>query len=579
MTPERGRTDPASGWIGRFAPGLAALLGYDRRDLPHDLRGGLAVAAVGIPSSIAYAGLAGLSPAAGLYASILPLAAYALFGTSRQLMLGPTAAVCALVGAAVAPLAGGDQALHASLAAMLALMTGALCIGAGLLRLGAIADFLSRPILLGFMNGVAINILLGQIPRALGIPVESTAVLAPLAAIADGIGSMHWPTFAVAAGTLALLVAVPRVHPRLPAALVAMIVAAGAVVAFRLEAAGVATVGPVAAGLPAPYWPAVPPETLATLVVEAVGIALVAFSTMTLTARSFADRNRYDVDPDRDFGALGVANLAAALSHGFPVSGSGSRTAALDASGGRTQLAGIVSAVAVAAVLLLLTTPLRFVPIPALAVVLIVTAVSLFEWRALRMIWRIDPREGLLAVVATVGVVLLGVMYGIIVAVMLAVLRFVRLAARPRVDILGRLSGRPGYHSTSRHPEAATTDGLVLFRFNGPVVFFSAPYFKREALAAADAAGPGLKWFVIDLLPVNMIDATGLYAIGDVADRLRARGVVVAAAARQSEWEDWAAERGLTASFDRVRLFPTLRQAVRVFREESRASTGADTPR
>jgi high affinity sulfate transporter 1 len=569
--------------LERVAPGLAKLLRYDRRDLPDDVRAGVAVAAVGIPSSVAYAELAGFDPVVGLYASILPALAYALFGTSRQLMIGPTAAICALVGAAVAPLAGGDAGLYLALAAMIAMISGLMCVGASFLRLGAIADFLSRPILIGFMNGVAISILMGQVPKVFGLSIESPGMLEPLREFAGKLGSTHWPTLAVAAGTLALLVIVPRVRPRLPATLIAIVAAGLAGAVLHLDRAGVGTIGPVAAGLPELRLPSAPLELLPTLFVEAAGIALVAFSTMMLTARGFADRNRYDVDPDREFAALGAANVLAAISQSFPVTGSNSRTAAHDEAGGRTQLAGIVSAGVVLAVLLLLTSALQFVPIPALAVVLIMTAIALFEWRALRMIWRIDPREFVVATIATIGVLLLGVMYGILVAVILAVLRFVQMASRPRVDILGRVADRPGYHSMSRHAGVKTHPGLVLFRFNGPIVFFSAPYFKREALAAARRAGPDLKWFVIDMLPVSMVDATGLYAIMNTVDVLRERGVVFAAASRQTEWREWAAERGLTASFDRVRFFPTLRQAIRAFHDETQvppeSSPGAEPAR
>lgn len=568
--------------LERVAPGLAKLLRYDRRDLPDDVRAGVAVAAVGIPSSVAYAELAGFDPVVGLYASIFPALAYALFGTSRQLMIGPTAAICALVGAAVAPLAGGDAGLYLALAAMIAMISGLMCVGASFLRLGAIADFLSRPILIGFMNGVAISILLGQVPKVFGVSIDSPGVFESLHEFAVRLGSTHWPTLAVAAGTLALLVILPRVRPRLPATLIAIVAAGLAVALLHLDRAGVETIGPVAAGLPELRLPSVPLDLLPTLFIEAAGIALVAFSTMMLTARGFADRNRYDVDPDREFAALGAANILAAISQSFPVTGSNSRTAAHDEAGGRTQLAGIVSAGVVLAVLLLLTAALQFVPIPALAVVLIMTAIALFEWRALRMIWRIDPREFVVATIATIGVLLLGVMYGILVAVILAVLRFVQMASRPRVDILGRVADRPGYHAMSRHAGVKTDPGLVLFRFNGPIVFFSAPYFKREALAAARRAGPDLKWFVIDMLPVSMVDATGLYAIMNTVDVLRERGVVFAAASRQTEWREWAAERGLTASFDRVRFFPTLRQAIRAFHDEMQvppeSSPGEDEP-
>jgi high affinity sulfate transporter 1 len=562
--------------LERLAPGFARLLRYERRDLPHDLVAGASVAAVSIPSSIAYAQLAGFSPVVGLYASILPPIAYALFGTSRQLMIGPTAASSALVAAAVAPLVGGDESLYLGASMVLALLVALICIGASVLRLGAIADFLSNPILVGFMNGIAISILLGQAARLAGIPVEASAPLYAFLEAARRLGEIHGPTLAVAAGTFALLAGAPRVLPRVPAALVAIVVAGLAVKLLGLHGLGVATVGEIPGGLPAPRLVAVPFDTLVTLAFEAAGLALVAFSTMMASARSFAARRRYEIDADREFAALGAANVAAALSQSFVVSGAGSRTAVGDAAGGRTQLTGIVASVFLALVLVFLTGALAYLPVAALAAVLIMASLRLFDWRRLRAIRRIDRLEFWLGVVVMAGVVAIGAMDALLLAVALALVRFVRITSRPRVDILGRIAGEPGYHAVARHSAARTEPGLILFRFNGPVVFFSAPYFRRQLLAAA--AGPDVRWVVIDLMPISQVDATGLYAIRDTVAALRERGIVVAAASRQAEWATWAAARGLTETFGIIRFFPSLRRAVRAYRAEVRAVSGDAAP-
>jgi high affinity sulfate transporter 1 len=547
--------------LARHAPGLAALSHYRLDDAPADLRAGLAVASVAVPVGIAYAELAGFRPEVGLYSSILPLVAYAIFGSSRQLIVGPDAATCALVAASVAPLAAGDQATYASLSVTLALLTGLLCIGASFLRLGVLADFLSRPILVGFLNGVALSIMLGQADKIFGFAVTENGIIPRLIEIVGKLGEIHVPTFAVALGTFAIIAIVPRVTRALPAALVGMILAALAVVVLDLGASGVKTIGYVPAGLPHIGVPHFDPALLPTLLAEAAGLALVSFSSLMLTARSFAAKNGYDIDADQDFAALGAANVASALSQGFAVSGADSRTAMNDAAGGKTRAVGLVAAAVVALVLLFFTAPLQYVPAAALGAVLVATALSLIDLGALRLFYRIDSTEALLSVLATLGVVAVGAVDAILFAVVLALLRFIKLMSRPSVETLGKVAGLPGFHSLARHEGAEAPPGLLLFRFNAPITFFNAPYFKRELLCAIDAAGPGIRHVVIDLLPVSTIDATGLMTITDLSDLLQARGIGLNAAGRATEWKNWALERGFGA--DRIGTFPTLRQAVR----------------
>ncbi|MGH6624070.1 MAG: SulP family inorganic anion transporter [Burkholderiaceae bacterium] len=554
--------------LARVFPGLPALLNYRRSDFRHDLAAGLAVAAVGIPGSVANAQLAGLPPVVGLCASTLPMIAYALFGTSRQLLMGPGAAGAAIVAAGVAPLAMGDALRYHDLAIALTFFTGLIYVGASFLRLGALADFLSKPILVGFMNGVAITVVLSQIGRLFGIRIDASGIVPRALEFLEKLPGTHWPTLSVGLGTMLLLALAPRFLRPLPGALVAIVVAALAVHWLDLGSAGVATLGFVAGGLPAPRIPQVPLDQVPVLIAEAAGLALVLFSTTMLAARSFADRNGYTIDADREVAALGAANIAAAFVQGFAVNGTSSRTAVGEAAGGRTQVTGIVAALAFLVVIVAFTAPLQFIPSVSLAAVLIMAGASLFNWSAVAAIRRIDSREFWIAMTATVGVVIFGVMNAILVAVALAILSFVQLASRPKIEILGTISGQPGFHSLARHAEASTPPGLVLFRFDGPIIFFSAPYFKREVQKAALAAGPGLRWFVIDLLPVNMVDATGVYAIQEAFDLLRERGVVVGAAARDTQWADWAAERGLEAKLGRTRFFATLGEAVRAYETE-----------
>ena len=552
--------------VSRAAPGVAGLLPYDRSNLSHDLVAGLSVAAVALPVGVAYAQLAGFNPTVGLYSSILPLVAYAIFGTSRQLVIGPDAATCALITAAVTPLALGNQELYESLSVTLALFAGLLCIGASFLKLGAIADFFSKPILVGFLNGISLSIILGQVGKILGFSIDAGGIVPRLIEIVSKLGLTHGPTLAVGLGTFMVLLIAPRLVKQVPAALVAMILAAIAVRLLGLEQHGVMIVGEVPAGLPHIRLPHFSADLVPTLFEEAAGLALVMFSSMMLTSRSFASKNGYDVDADKEFAALGAANIASAISQGFAVSGADSRTAMSDATGGRTQVTGLVAAATIAVVLLFFTGPLRYVPIAALGAVLVKAGLSLVDLNALKSIYRIDRREFALSVLATLGVVAVGAIHAILFAVVLATLRFVRLTARPKTEILGSVQGLPGFHSIELHPTAATIPGLLLFRFNAPIVFFNASYFKRELLAAANAAGPGLKWFVVDMLPVTLVDATGLYTTLEVAAELDRRGTTLIAAGRQTEWHAWAKSRKLADGYRRTKMFPTLRAAVKAYR-------------
>ena len=557
--------------MARIAPGLSALLRYRfPDDFRHDAVAGISVAAVALPVSIAYAELAGFNPVVGLYSSILPLVAYAIFGTSRQLMVNPDAAACAMIAAAIAPLAGNNAELYLSLTIALTLMTGLFCIVASYFRLGALADFLSKPILVGFLNGVAISIFLGQIGKLLGFSVESSGIIPRLLEVLGKIPFIHGATLAVGLASFALLLACVRWLPRLPAALAVLVVAGAATAVLELHAQGVTVLGPVPAGLPQLRWPTVPLQDVPSLAAAAAGLALVVFTSGTLTARSFAAKGGYRIDVDREFAAFGAANISSALSQGFAVTGADSRTAVGVAAGGRTQVTGLVAATTIAAVLLFLTEPLQYVPVAALGAVLVFAAFSLFDVATLREIWKYDRLEVGLSLITTLGVVAVGAINGILIAVVLALARFIRQAARPRDEVLGRVEGLPGFHSIERHGAAAKTfPGLVLFRFNGPLTFFNADYFKQRALAAADAGGKDVSWFVIDAIPISDIDVNGLYALRDLNMEFEARGTKLILAGRRTEFLIWLREIGLYQTELDNRLFPTVTQALKAYRRQT----------
>jgi high affinity sulfate transporter 1 len=546
------------------------LLSYRRSDLRPDVMAGVSVAAVAIPVGVAYAELAGFEPVVGLYASILPLVAYAIFGTSRQLIVGPDAATCAMVAAAVAPLAGGDPQLYASLTIALTFFAGLLCIGASFLRLGALADFLSKPILVGYLAGIALTIILGQIGKVTGLTIEARGILPRLLEVLRELAFVHWPTLIVAAGSFAVLMLGPRFVPRVPAALLAVITSGAAVALLGLDRWGVAVIGEVPAGLPTLRIPMVPLDNLQRLLAEAAAVALVSFTSGIVTTRAFAAKNRYEIDVDREFAALGAAQLAAAVSQGFPVAGADSRTATNDSAGGRTQVAGLVAAAAIALVLMFLTGPLRSVPIAALGAILIRSAISLVDVKTFRDILGIDRREFLLAVLTTLGVVWLGAIDAVLLAVLLALLRFVRLAARPDVELLGVRAGERGFHDLRHDPLAQRLRGLALIRFNGPLAFFNAPYFRERILAEVAAAGPELHAVIIDATAFSMReDSTGLFMLADLRDHLRSQSVELALAGKRHLMEEWKRERGLASDAvdgrARIALFSTLEDAVEAY--------------
>ena len=553
--------------LSELMPGLAVLRRYRfGRDFSHDLFAGVSVAAVALPVSIAYAELAGLSPAVGLYASIGPLLAYALFGTSPQLMVNPDAASCAILAAAVAPLAGGDPALYLYLATALTLFTGILCVLASAFRLGALADFLSRPILVGFLNGIALSIFLGQIGKVLGFQVTASRIVPKLLEILSKLPTTQLPTLLVALFSVAVLLLVQRFLTRVPAALAVLVLSAVLVKLLDLPSSGVAVLAPVPAGLPIPSLPQVPLETIPKLLGSAAGLALVLFTSGTITSRSFASRGGYEVDVDRELVAYGVANMASSLAQGFVVTGADSRTAMAVTAGGRTQVTGLVAAAMIALVLLLFTGPLQFVPLAALGVVLIAAALSLLDMASLRQFWRMDRREFGLSLVTTAGVVALGSINGILVAVTLAVVRFVKHTARPSVELLGEEKGLPGLHSIDRHGQAQAIPGMVLFRFNAPLVFFNADHFKQCALAAVRASGDDLRWFVIDAIPISDVDINGLAVLKDLQQKLASRNVKLVWAGRQSEFLSCLREMGEPTERVSELTYPTLRQAVHAFR-------------
>ena len=490
--------------------------------LRNDVPAGLSVAAVALPVAIAYAQLAGFPPVVGLYASILPLVVYAVFGTSRQLIVNPDAATCAMVAAIVTPLAAGNAALYENLAVSLAVLSGLVCVVAGFFRLGFLADFLGKPVLVGFMNGIAISIVLGQLGKVFGFPVESGRILPRLVEFVSKLPQTHVPTLAVGAVTFVVMRGVRRFYPQFPAPLIAVAVAVALVEAFNLDQSGVAVLGEVPAGLPGLGWTPIHPQHLGPIVTGALGLALVSFTSGMVTARSFASRNGYEIDVNREFIALGVCNVAAGLSHGFAVTGADSRTAVNDAMGGKTQVTGLVAAATIAVVLFFFTGPMRYLPASALGAVLIAAGMGLFDWRALVRFYRIHEGEFLVCVAAMLGVVTLGALQGIALSIGLAMLVVLVHSSRPADAVLGQIAGSQGFYDLAHHEGATPVPGLVLYRFAAPVIFYNAPYFRRRVLAVIEA-NPDATLLIVDGGPIVRLDSTGADMLVALADDLQSR--------------------------------------------------------
>ncbi len=408
--------------------------------------------------------------------------AYALFGTSRHLIVNPDAATCAMIAATLTPLAAGDSEVLLSLSVVLAIFAGLLCFAASLLRLGFLADFLSRPILSGFLNGVAISIFLGQIGKVFGFPMKSHGIIPCFVEFVGKVPETHVPTLTVGLLTIAVMLASKRLLPRWPGPLLAVAAAVVVVKALGLDSVGVAVVGDVPSGLPSLRWPTFDPQFLQPLFGGAMGVALVSFCNAMVVARSFAAKHNYEIDANRELSALGASQLAAGLCQGFAVSGTESRTAMNHAMGGKSQVAGLVAAAAMAAVLLFMTAPLSYLPKAALGGVLIVAAIGLFDLASLRRLWHVSRTEFSVAVATMVGVIALDVLEGILMAVTLALLLLLKRSARPADAVLGRVPGMKGFHDLARHADAKAMPGLLLYRFGAGIVFFNASYLKTRVL-------------------------------------------------------------------------------------------------
>jgi high affinity sulfate transporter 1 len=557
-----------SAWI-RWLPGLLTFRQYKVTWLVHDVVAGVVLVTMLVPVGIAYAIASGLPGICGLYATIVPLLAYALFGPSRILVLGPDSSLAAVILGVVFPLSGGDPGRAVALAGMMAVVSGVVCILAGVARLGFVTELLSKPIRYGYMNGIALTVLISQLPKFFGFSVEDDGPLRELWAIGSLIadGKSNWAAFAIGAGTLAVVLLLKKNTP-FPGVLVAVAGATAIVALLDLETrADVSVLGPLPQGLPTFAVPWITYSDIVPVLIGGGAVALISFADTSVLSRTYAARLGTKVDPNQEMVGLGAANLAAGFFQGFPISSSSSRTPVAEAAGAQTQLTGVVGALAVALILLLAPTLLRHLPYAALAAVVIASAIGLFEVADLIRIFRIQPWEFWLSIVCFVGVAVLGAIPGIGLAIAIAVLEFLWDGWRPHSAVLGRAEGVKGYHDITRYPNARQIPGLILFRWDAPLFFANAEFFKERILDAVAKSPSPVRWVVVAAEPVTSVDVTAADTLADVDKALLDVGIELRFAELKDPVKDKLKRFGLFARFGEEKFFPTIGAAVSSYLE------------
>jgi len=558
----RSRTTKPSGW-SRWLPGLQTLRSYKIEWLPRDIVAGLVLTTMLVPVGIAYAVASGVSGIYGLYATIVPLLAYALFGPSRILVLGPDSSLAAVILAVILPLSGGDPHRAIALAGMMAIVSGTVCILAGLARLGFITELLSKPIRYGYMNGIALTVLISQLPKLFGFKIESDGPLRNLWAIASAVieGKTNWITFLIGAVTLVVILALKN-YKRVPGILIAVAAATLVVGMLDLAARGVAVLGTLPQGLPSLVIPWITRADIVPVLIGGFAVALVSFADTSVLSRVYAAKTQTYVDPNQEMVGLGVANLAGGFFQGFPISSSSSRTPVAEAAGAKTQLAGVVGALAVALLLVVEPDLLKNLPTSALAAVVIASAIGLIEITDLRRIYRIQHWEFWLSIACTVGVAVFGAIEGIGLAIVIAVIEFLWDGWRPYSTVLGRAEGVEGYHDITRYPDAQLIPGLVLFRWDSPLFFANAELFHDRVLDAVAASPTPVRWLVVAAEPVTSVDVTSADMLAELDDTLHASGIKLCVAEMKDPVKDKMKRFGLFARLGETAFFPTVDTAV-----------------
>ncbi|MFN8072510.1 MAG: sulfate permease [Mycobacterium sp.] len=556
-----------------MAPGLAQFRNYKRSYLRGDIMGGLTVAAYLVPQVMAYATLVGVPVVNGLWCALPPLVLYAIFGTSRLMSAGPESTVALMTGTAIAPLAGGDMVVYLSMCAILAIMVGVLCLFAGVIRLGFLADLLSKPILAGYMAGLAVIMIASQLGKFTGAPVEGDEVIAEVKSLWSVRDQIHNPTLMFSMVVLAVLLVFAKVIPKLPGPLFAVLLATAAVSMFGLEKYGIKTIGEVPGGLP-PFSLAhikMHADDLNNLAAVAVGITIVGFADTIATARSFASKDGSKIDGNAELRAMGVYNIGAAMTQGFPVSSSASRTALGFLIGARTQLYALVALVGVVLILVTAHGLLAKFPKAALGALVVYAGLRLIDIPEFKRLYRFRRSAGLssefvLGVATFIAVLLLGVLYGVIAAVGLSILNVLRRVARPHDAVLGFVPGMPGMHDIDDYPEARPEPGLLIYRYDAPLFFANAENFVARAVKSVDENPDPVEWFILNAESNSEMDLTAIDALATLRQDLAARGIHFGMARVKSETLNELDKGGLLDEIGSENIYPTLPTAVEAYR-------------
>jgi high affinity sulfate transporter 1 len=557
--------------VERWMPGVRALRTYERSWLSRDLIAAVVLVTLLVPQGMAYAELAGLPPITGLYTTVICLVAYALVGPSPILVLGPDSSLGPMIAATIVPLAAGSEEMAIALAGMLAVLVGLVTIGAGVAKLGFIADLLSNPVRTGYLAGLAVVIFIGQLPKLFGFSTDADGLAAEGQAFVQGLREGLTNPWALGIGllSLAIILGLKRLSPRTPGILIAVVVAIVISVVLDLAARGVSVIGVLPQGFPLPSFPAVPVEDMPLLFAAAVGISLVAIGDTISVSGGFAARAGYEVDGNQELAGIGSANLAAGLFSGFAVSTSGSRTAVAFQSGAKTQLTGLVAAALVVAMLLFVPGLVQAMPQPVLAAVVIAASISLFDVAELRRLFRVRKTEFALAVACALGVMFVGVLQGIVIAVALSVIYIFKRAWAPYSAVLGTAPELPGWHDIGRYPEAEQVPGLLIVRWSAPLFFANANQFRDRIRELVKASTPPPQWVLVAAEPITDIDTTAGAMLLDLDQELNAEGIHLAFAELQSGVRDTIVKYGLLETIDEGHLYRSVTEGVEAFRREA----------
>ncbi|KAE8757249.1 sulfate permease [Paraburkholderia madseniana] len=562
------RTEQPPKGIWRWIPAASTLRTYEPGWLTKDVFAGIVLTAVLVPTGLSFAQAAGLPGVGGLYASIAALIAYAIFGPSRILVLGPDSALTVLIAAAVVPLAGGRPESALALAGVLAIMSGIFCVLIGLFRLGFVTDLLSKPIQYGYLNGIALTLFAGQFSRLFGFAIPGGTFLDDVASVIHGVaaGKVNWVACAIGLSCLAAMVSLKRYATALPGTLIVVATATTAVWLLEPETrAGIAVVGRLPEGLPMFHLPAVSLQDVQALIGAAVAIALVSFADMSVLSRAFALRGAYTVNRNQELVALGVSNIAAGLLQGVPVCSSASRTPVAEAAGAKTQLTCVVSALCIAFLLIAAPALLTHVPNAALAAVIVSAAFSLVDLGNVTRLYRMRRSEFTLSMACFAGVLTVGVVQGIFIAIGLSLLSFIWRAWHPYDAVLGKIDGRPGYHDVVRHPDAKQVPGLLLIRWDAPLFFANADIFRQHVRQAIAQASQPPAWLVVASEPITDIDVTAADMLSGLYQELVAANIALYFAEMKGPVKDRLRAYGLFEMFDETHFFETVTDAVRSY--------------